>query len=227
MRTCGMVARSAVTMRPLMSLPRAMASLALASARRTRTRPRRAARWSRAREFGTWMPTVILPAMRSMRMDSAAMARQRSSARPVTREYFDAGVGAELEGGDDGAGVDLRDLAVDVELGALLDQDAGLFAQRLFADDGRARRCDRAATRAAACSRGRSWAMMVTGLMSASARLPKEMASAAAAGGAGAARRRLFGDGLRGADRCWSARGWRLRHVERGSSPKVEAAACR
>ena len=52
------------------------------------------------------------------------------------RAYFDAGVGAELEGGDDGAGVDLRDLAVDVELGALLDQDAGLFAQRLLADDG-------------------------------------------------------------------------------------------
>ncbi len=35
-----------------------------------------------------------------------------------------------------GAGVDLGDLAVDVELGALLDEDLGLFAQSLFADDG-------------------------------------------------------------------------------------------
>ncbi len=52
--------------------------------------------------FGTWMPTVLLPAMRSMRMLSAAMARQRSSARPVTREYCHAGLGTELEGGDDG-----------------------------------------------------------------------------------------------------------------------------
>ncbi len=49
---------------------------------------------------------------------------------------FDAGVGAELEGGDDGAGVDLGDLAVDAELGALGDEGAGLFAQGLFADDG-------------------------------------------------------------------------------------------
>ena len=43
---------------------------------------------------------------------------------------LDAGVGAELEGGDDGAGIDLRDLAVDAELGALLDQDAGPLRAR-------------------------------------------------------------------------------------------------
>src|SRR6202034_195856 len=36
---------------------------------------------------------------------------------------LDAGVGTELEGGDDGAGVDLDDLAGDVELGALFDED--------------------------------------------------------------------------------------------------------
>ena len=49
---------------------------------------------------------------------------------------LDAGLGPELEGGDDGAGVDLSDLAVDAELGALFDEDAGLFAQCLLADDG-------------------------------------------------------------------------------------------
>src|SRR5881409_3613677 len=34
------------------------------------------------------MPTVDLPGMRSMRTDSACMARQRSSASPVTLEYL-------------------------------------------------------------------------------------------------------------------------------------------
>ena len=49
---------------------------------------------------------------------------------------FDAGVGAEFEGGDNGAGVDLGDLAVDAELGALLDEGAGFVAEGLLADDG-------------------------------------------------------------------------------------------
>src|SRR5437763_344459 len=34
------------------------------------------------------MPTVDFPGMRSMRTDSACIARQRSSARPVTFEYL-------------------------------------------------------------------------------------------------------------------------------------------
>ena len=53
---------------------------------------------------------------------------------------FDAGVGLELVGGDHGAGVDLDDLAADVELGAFFDQDAGFFAQFVFADGLRALR---------------------------------------------------------------------------------------
>ena len=48
---------------------------------------------------------------------------------------LDAGFGAELEGGDDGAGVDLGDGAVDAELGAFFDEDLGFFAQGFFADD--------------------------------------------------------------------------------------------
>ncbi len=67
---------------------------------------------------------------------------------------LDAGVGAELEGGDDGAGVDLGDLAVDAELGAFFDEDAGFFAEGLFADDGVLLRSGRGGRRAGACSRG-------------------------------------------------------------------------
>jgi len=56
-----------------------------------------------------------------MRMDSGvAMARQRSvgEAGDARRRDLTRGGRTELKGGDDGAGVDLRDLAVDAELGA-------------------------------------------------------------------------------------------------------------
>ena len=66
------------------------------------------------------------------------MARQRSSARPVTRRVLDAGLGLELVGRDHGAGVDLHDLAADIELAALFDQHLGFFAQLVFADGLRA-----------------------------------------------------------------------------------------
>jgi hypothetical protein len=134
MSTCGMVARSAVTMRPLMSLPMAMARR-LWRGRTIRTRhvaqPDGFASW-----LGTWMPTVDLPGMRSMRMDSARHGEAEVVGEAGDARVFDAGFGAELEGGDHGAGVDLHHLAVDAELGALLDQGAGFFAQSLFADDG-------------------------------------------------------------------------------------------
>ena len=38
--------------------------------------------------FGIWMPTVLLPGIRSISTDSACMARQRSSARPVILLYL-------------------------------------------------------------------------------------------------------------------------------------------
>ena len=38
--------------------------------------------------FGIWMPTVDFPGMRSIRTDSACIARHRSSARPVTLLYL-------------------------------------------------------------------------------------------------------------------------------------------
>src|SRR5271157_1168846 len=82
-----MEARSAVTIRPLMSLPMARVRRVLALWKVSDSMTSR--RWMVPRSWlGTWMPTVLLPAMRSMRMLSARMARQRSSARPVTREYL-------------------------------------------------------------------------------------------------------------------------------------------
>jgi len=87
MSTWGMEPRSAVTMRPLMSLPMARVSRDLALLKVSDSITSR--RWMVSRTLlGTWMPTVLLPAMRSIRMLSARMARQRSSARPVTREYL-------------------------------------------------------------------------------------------------------------------------------------------
>src|ERR1700760_3584832 len=85
--TWGMVARSAVTRRPLMSLPMASVSLDLVWVNVSDSTTSRSQIVSRS-WLGTSMPTVLLPAMRSMRMLSAFMARQRSSASPVTRLYL-------------------------------------------------------------------------------------------------------------------------------------------
>src|SRR6185437_16048067 len=45
---------------------------------------------------------------------------------------FDAGLWLEFERGDDGAGIDLRDVAADVEFGAFLFDGAGVFLQLAF-----------------------------------------------------------------------------------------------
>ena len=60
--------------------------------------------------------------MRSIRMLSAFSARQRSSVRVGDAAVLDARFGLELEGRDHRAGIDLRDLAVNFELGVLLGQ---------------------------------------------------------------------------------------------------------
>src|SRR5579883_205929 len=87
MSRCGMVARSATAMRPLMSLPRPRVSLDLEPMNSAASMFSRSQMISRSR-LGTWMPTVDLPAMRSTRMLSALRARQRSSVRFVMRLYF-------------------------------------------------------------------------------------------------------------------------------------------
>ena len=86
--------------------------------------------------LGTWMPTVDLPAMRSMRMDSAAMARQRSSARPVTREYLTPASGRNSKVVTTGPGLIWVTVAVYAELGAFFDEGGGFGAEGFFADGG-------------------------------------------------------------------------------------------
>ena len=84
---CGIPLRSAVTMRPLMSLPNAKVSLEREPRNSADSIFSRSQIISRSR-FGTCMPTVDLPAMRSIRMLSAFNARQRSSVRLVMRLYL-------------------------------------------------------------------------------------------------------------------------------------------
>jgi len=86
MSTCGITFRSAVTDRPLMSLP--MASEARLGLGKGLALDDVAQVDGFALVIGHLDATVLLPAMRSMRMLSAGMARHRSSARLVTREYF-------------------------------------------------------------------------------------------------------------------------------------------
>ncbi len=81
------------------------------------------------------MPTVLLPAMRSIRMDSAAIARHRSSARPVMRATFTPASGLNSKVVTTGPGLICSHLAIDAEFGALFHQHASLFAQSVLADD--------------------------------------------------------------------------------------------
>ena len=83
----GMPARSAAAMRPLMSLPMATVSFDFEPRNSCDSMFSRSQMISRSR-FGTWMPTVLLPGMRSTRMLSARSARQRSSVRPMMRLYL-------------------------------------------------------------------------------------------------------------------------------------------
>ncbi len=84
---CGIVARSLTNGSPWMVLPSA-------SVRREVERRYASDSSSSRREicsrlgFGIWMPTVDFPGMRSIRTDSACIARQRSSASPVILLYL-------------------------------------------------------------------------------------------------------------------------------------------
>ena len=82
-----MPAKSAAAMRPLMSLPMAIVSFDLVPRNSCDSMFSRSQIISRSR-FGTWMPTVLLPGMRSTRMLSARKARQRSSVSPMMRLYL-------------------------------------------------------------------------------------------------------------------------------------------
>ncbi len=84
---CGIFSNSEIRMRPLMSLPIAMQSRDEASPNSSDSRICRRLIVSR-REFGTSMPTVGLPGMRSIRMDSACRPRHRSSLSVVILAIF-------------------------------------------------------------------------------------------------------------------------------------------
>ena len=83
------------------------------------------------------MPTVGLPGMRSIRIDSACKPRHRSSVSVVMRVVLHAGFGLELEGGDHGSGIDLHHRAAHVEL-LELGLDAGGGFLQLLAVEGAA-----------------------------------------------------------------------------------------
>ena len=78
--------------RPSIVLPKAIVSFE-ADSRNARDSITSRRKIVSRRGLGTSMPTCGLPGMRSMRIDSAFKARQRSSTRPVTREYFTPGSG--------------------------------------------------------------------------------------------------------------------------------------
>ena len=80
------------------------------------------------------MPTVDLPAMRSIRMLSARSARQRSSLRPVTRLYLMPASGLNSKVVTTGPGLICDDRAAHVELAALFAQHLRQVLQLSFVD---------------------------------------------------------------------------------------------
>ena len=84
---CGMDSSAATLMRPLMSLPSEIVIGDCELRNSSDSRIWRRLMTSRLL-FGTSMPTVGLPGMRSMRTDSTSRPRQRSSVSVVMRLYL-------------------------------------------------------------------------------------------------------------------------------------------
>ena len=84
---CGIASSAATLIRPLISFPNATVSGDGELINSSDSRICRSAITSRF-EFGTSMPTVGFPGMRSIRIDSAWRPRHRSSLRVVMRVYF-------------------------------------------------------------------------------------------------------------------------------------------
>jgi len=104
-----MPARSAVTMRPLMSLPNAIVSFDFEPMNSCDSMFSRSQIISRL-WFGTWMPTVLLPAMRfdqnALRLESQAEVVDEIGNAAV----LDAGFRLEFKRSNHRAGIDLCDL---------------------------------------------------------------------------------------------------------------------
>ena len=84
---CGMDSRPETLSRPLMSLPSGIGSRAVVAWNSSDSMIWRSPINSRL-VLGTSMPTVGLPGIRSMRIDSACKPRHRSSVRVVMRLYL-------------------------------------------------------------------------------------------------------------------------------------------
>ncbi len=84
---CGIFARSVTKASPWISLPRASVSIDVDAVKVSVSMMSRSVMSSRLR-FGTSMPTVDEPEMRSMRIDSAFSANARSSPRLTTFAYL-------------------------------------------------------------------------------------------------------------------------------------------
>src|SRR6266481_4223308 len=84
---CGMAARSVIRMRPCKSRPIASVNLLGEFTNSGASRISRSAIVCRLR-FGTSIPIVDFPGMRSIRIDSACSARHKSSVSPVMRVYL-------------------------------------------------------------------------------------------------------------------------------------------
>ena len=125
---CGICVRSAARMRPIRSLPSGSVSLEGECENSGDSITSRRAMVSR-RALGTSMPTVDLPGMRSIRIDSARSARQRSSARPVMRLYLMPASGLNSNVVTTGPGIDLRDVSRHAEFRAFLLDGARAFFQ--------------------------------------------------------------------------------------------------
>ena len=138
MSTCGIEERSAVTMRPLMSLP-------IARVRRERGLGEGFRFEHVAQMDGFALVVGNLDADRAFAghaLDENALGAHREAevfSEAGNAAVLDAGFGLELVGGHHGAGVDLDYLAGDVEFRAFFNQDAGLIAEGVFADNLRAR----------------------------------------------------------------------------------------
>ncbi len=128
---CGMVSSAATRMRPLISLPSGIVRYECESWNSSDSSICRSAISSRL-VFGTSMPTVGLPGMRSIRIDSACRPRQRSSRQVGDPAVLDAGIGLEFEGGHHRAGIDLHHVAQHVELFELRLDAAGRILQFLL-----------------------------------------------------------------------------------------------
>ena len=86
-KRCGIVSSAATLIRPLMSLPSATVKGEAELRNSSDSRIWRRLITSRL-EFGTSIPTVGLPGIRSIKIDSACRPRHKSSVSVVMREYF-------------------------------------------------------------------------------------------------------------------------------------------